>query len=174
MTTYSPEHRRTVETLIAAGYTQAPQMHRRHNDDMAWQYVDGWAESTLTRRQMLDALPPERRERKFEEARIYGDDLDVVDRQPVRLAMRRWRDVQLGLDQWVAAEYSSGRIAEGYALVEVRDRGGRPEIGRPVQVRFPADVLAAIDEAAEAAGVGRPEWIRRACADSLARAASEE
>ena len=45
---------------------------------------------------------------------------------------------------------------------------GRPEIGPAISVKVPLDALAAIDAAAESAGVSRAEWIRRACSAALA------
>lgn len=44
---------------------------------------------------------------------------------------------------------------------------GRPAEGRPVQVRIPAELLTAVDAAAEAAGVSRAEQIRRMITSGL-------
>lgn len=45
--------------------------------------------------------------------------------------------------------------------------GGRPAIGDPIQIRIPADMLAAIDATAKAEGVTRSRWIRQALAARL-------
>jgi hypothetical protein len=56
--------------------------------------------------------------------------------------------------------------AAEYAAIKIRNaeqRGpGRPEIGPPVNVRLPADLLAWLDEQAADAGVKRAEFIRDA------------
>ena len=67
-------------------------------------------------------------------------------------------------------------LAARVVLVE-RYFGAQPEeaaIGRPsmgdapvVTVKIPADLLARIDAAADAADVSRAEWIRRACEAAL-------
>lgn len=46
---------------------------------------------------------------------------------------------------------------------------GRPEIGPQVKVRLPAEVLAAVDAAAQAAGVSRSAWIRDCVTGVLGR-----
>lgn len=51
------------------------------------------------------------------------------------------------------------RLAEGYA-VRVARRSGRPEVGRPVMIRFPEEMLAQVDARAEAAGSSRAAVIR--------------
>lgn len=57
-------------------------------------------------------------------------------------------------DDDAAAERFFGPIEE--------ERGpGRPEIGPPVNVRFPEDVLTRLDVAARAEGISRAEKIRR-------------
>jgi metal-responsive CopG/Arc/MetJ family transcriptional regulator len=51
--------------------------------------------------------------------------------------------------------------------------GGRPPIGPAINMRFPEDLLAEIDAAAEAEGIKRAEMIRRLAREALdARAAS--
>jgi hypothetical protein len=45
---------------------------------------------------------------------------------------------------------------------------GRPEIGPAFSLRFPPDLLAEVDAAAEADGLSRAECIRRAARDYLA------
>lgn len=163
------ERERTIETLIEAGYAAAPQMGRRWREGQPWVYLEGWAESTATRREMLEALNAERRARLESDLRMYPQDLEAHDRQPVRLAMRRPTDRILDLPSWVDAEYRAGRIAEGYALVSVRGRGGRPVVGGQVSVAVPPEVLARVDAAASLGGVSRPEWIRQAIAERLER-----
>ena len=44
---------------------------------------------------------------------------------------------------------------------------GRPAIGDPIQIRIPADMLAAIDATAKSEGVTRSRWIRQALAARL-------
>ena len=44
---------------------------------------------------------------------------------------------------------------------------GRPVVGDQVKIAFPAALLAAIDAAADAQGITRSEWVRRACAATL-------
>lgn len=46
---------------------------------------------------------------------------------------------------------------------------GRPSMGEAPQVnlKIPADLLARMDAVAEAAGIPRAEWVRRACAAAL-------
>ena len=51
------------------------------------------------------------------------------------------------------------------------NRGGRPPIGDQIKIAFPADMLASIDHAADAQGLSRSEWIRRACTTQLERIA---
>lgn len=48
-----------------------------------------------------------------------------------------------------------------------RNRGGRPPIGPQINVAFPPDLLARIDERAAALGVSRSEWIRTAVLAAL-------
>lgn len=51
--------------------------------------------------------------------------------------------------------------------------GGRPPMeGQRVQAKLPTDLLAQVDAAAEATGVTRAEWIRRACTAALDSAAA--
>lgn len=45
---------------------------------------------------------------------------------------------------------------------------GRPPVGPAINLRFPDDLLAAIDKSAAAEGVTRAQWIRMACAARLA------
>ena len=121
----SAERDMTLATLAAAGITAPPRMaegYRSHSRPLG--SVEGWAVSLLTRRQMLDAMTPERRERKLEEAAAFGIDLDEHDRQPVRLAylLPTARETEVG--QWVDRQYASGRLAEGYYLAEV----SRPQL----------------------------------------------
>ncbi len=46
-------------------------------------------------------------------------------------------------------------------------RPGRPAIGSPIQLRFPAETVAEIDALAAAEGVTRSQWIRQAVAARL-------
>ena len=52
-------------------------------------------------------------------------------------------------------------------MTTTANRGGRPAIGDQIKIAFPADMLASIDRAADAQGISRSEWIRRACAGAL-------
>ena len=53
-------------------------------------------------------------------------------------------------------------------MTTARDRGrGRPAIGPQVNIAMSPDMLAAIDAAADKAGVSRSEWVRRACMAAL-------
>lgn len=47
-------------------------------------------------------------------------------------------------------------------MTEARKKVGRPAVGDVVQVRFPRDLLADIDELAASAGITRSQWIRDA------------
>jgi hypothetical protein len=46
-------------------------------------------------------------------------------------------------------------------------RLGRPEIGPQIKVRLPEDVIAAVDDRADAEGLTRSAWIRRAVESAL-------
>lgn len=48
------------------------------------------------------------------------------------------------------------------------NRSGRPEVGPPITIKVPPALLARVDAAAEAAGVTRAEWLRRAAEAALA------
>jgi hypothetical protein len=54
--------------------------------------------------------------------------------------------------------------------------GGRPKVGAPINIAFPADLLARVDEAAARSGLTRAAWLRQvaaaAVADSEQRAAN--
>ena len=57
----------------------------------------------------------------------------------------------------------------GRTLADVRRRGrttlmAPPTIGTPVTIRYPTDVLAALDQRAEAEGISRAELLRRIAA----------
>lgn len=69
-------------------------------------------------------------------------------------------------------EYDDDEIARATGEEIPEEAGppimGRPEIGRPVQVRFPAETLAAVDEIAASAGVTRAAWIRWAVDATIA------
>lgn len=46
---------------------------------------------------------------------------------------------------------------------------GRPSTGKGVHCRYPTDVLAALDQRAEAEGITRAELLRRIAAEYLER-----
>lgn len=74
--------------------------------------------------------------------------------------------------EWLLTnEYNNDEIARatGATVPEVSGPPvmGRPEIGPPVQVRFPAETLAAVDELAAAEGIPRAAWIRNAVKDAV-------
>jgi hypothetical protein len=58
------------------------------------------------------------------------------------------------------------RLAEGYA-VRVARRSGRPGVGQPVMIRFPAELLEAVDARAAAEGASRAATIRGLVAAGL-------
>lgn len=73
-------------------------------------------------------------------------------------------------DWLTRADYTAEEIqaATGEALPE--ETGpvvGRPEIGPAFSLRFPAELLSAVDAAAVADGVSRAEWVRRAAREAL-------
>lgn len=78
-------------------------------------------------------------------------------------AAREWL-LRCGHDDAVAEHL--GPVAEESEPPRV----GRPPEGVPIQVRIPAEHIAQVDALASAAGVTRPEWIRQAIAERLARA----
>lgn len=59
------------------------------------------------------------------------------------------------------------RLAEGYA-VRVARRSGRPEVGRPIMVRFPEELLTRVDARAESTGTSRAAVIRELVETGLA------
>ena len=79
-------------------------------------------------------------------------------------AEESWHYVDEGQarDWLLRNEYDAQAIDEalGVRLAEEVSLGGRPEIGPQVKIRFPVQVLAAVDELADAAGVTRSAWIR--------------
>jgi predicted DNA-binding transcriptional regulator AlpA len=115
----TPERTRTLDTLTRAGVTDAPRMKGEWRYGRQLAAIDGSVESTLTRRQMLEGLPPLRRERKLEEAAAFGISLDERDRQFVRLPYLLPDAAEETLGQWVDRQYALGRIAEGYSLIKV-------------------------------------------------------
>lgn len=69
--------------------------------------------------------------------------------------MELWQqaaDVQRAEDWW---------IADAQRQVAERNRRGRPEIGRPVEIRLPAWMIHSIDQYAEAHDLKRAEAIRQ-------------
>lgn len=116
----------TVATLRAEGINSPPRYFPTWNASMQHFSVDGWAESTLTRRQMLDALPEADREKRIEYIEAFPVDLDARDRQPVRLPYLT-HDADVDLAGWVEKCYATRAIAEGYYLVEVW-RADRPAV----------------------------------------------
>lgn len=46
-------------------------------------------------------------------------------------------------------------------------KAGRPAIGAPIQMRFPAETVAEIDAMAAAEGVTRSQWVRQAVSARL-------
>jgi hypothetical protein len=65
------------------------------------------------------------------------------------------------------------RLAEGYA-VRVARRTGRPEVGQPVMIRFPAELLALVDARAAADGTSRAATVRDLVAAGLHGSKDEE
>lgn len=52
-------------------------------------------------------------------------------------------------------------------VTDIRNMGGRPEIGPAFSVRFPTDLLTEVDAAAAADSESRAEWLRSAAQDRL-------
>ena len=50
------------------------------------------------------------------------------------------------------------------------EKGGRPAIGRPIQIRLPEAMITELKATAAAEGVTRAQWIRQAIAARLAAA----
>lgn len=87
------------EILAARGITSIPY----NPDTLVGLSIDIWAVSTITRREMLDALPEPTRAAKIEAAKSFGVDLDARDVTPVRIARPRhttWSD-DLTYDAWL-------------------------------------------------------------------------
>lgn len=116
--TVMDERVRTLKTLLEAGFTTPPRYHARWRSDMVHLGIDGWADSVLTRRELLQALSPERRERQLEKWEVYSVDLDASDCQPVRLPYLRHHD-PLDLIGWIDRCHKNQHIAEGYYLSKV-------------------------------------------------------
>ena len=76
--------------------------------------------------------------------------------------------------EWlIRCEYPEAEVEAATGVPVESERGpGRPEIGPAFSVRFPADLLARVDAAAEAAHVSRAGWLRevaeRAVSDGAA------
>ena len=66
--------------------------------------------------------------------------------------------------EWlIRCEYPEAEVEAATGTSVESERGpGRPEIGPAFSVRFPADLLARVDAAAEAAHVSRAGWLRAA------------
>jgi len=64
--------------------------------------------------------------------------------------------------EWlIRCEYPAAEVEAATGVPVESERGpGRPEIGPAFSVRFPADLLARVDAAAEAARVSRAGWLR--------------
>lgn len=72
---------------------------------------------------------------------------------------------------WLArSEINDDALAEHFGPIEPERGRGRPEIGPAVLARYPADLLARIDQAAAFAGMTRPAWLRQAAEQVLASA----
>lgn len=70
-------------------------------------------------------------------------------------------------DWLTRSEINDEAIERYFGEVEEEKGPGRPEIGRLVGVRFPDDILAALDARAEVEGVKRAELIRRLVTEAL-------
>lgn len=68
----------------------------------------------------------------------------------LRTADGRWRVRRIGVVEW-----------------DGPSKGGRPEVGPAVNLRFPPELLEAVDQRAAAEGTTRAALIRRLVADGL-------
>ena len=48
-----------------------------------------------------------------------------------------------------------------------QEHRGRPPVGAAISVKYPAELLARVDAAAEGEGITRAEWLRRAAEQAL-------
>jgi hypothetical protein len=65
---------------------------------------------------------------------------------------------------WLLANEHDAAAAQHFGPIEEEKGPGRPEVGPAVNIRFPADLLAVVDEAASGQGITRAEYVRRAVA----------
>ena len=72
--------------------------------------------------------------------------------------------------EWlIRCEYPAAEVEAATGVPVESERGpGRPEIGPAFSVRFPADLLARVDAAAEAAHVSRAGWLREVAERAVA------
>jgi hypothetical protein len=71
--------------------------------------------------------------------------------------------------EWlIRCEYSDDDIESAMGERLAEERGpGRPEVGPAFSLRFPPELLARVDAAAESAGMTRAGWLRRAAEQAL-------
>lgn len=105
---------------------------------------------------------------------VRRDDLDrpdiVAERETTRTRPERYdenAESTMGRGAFVLdADLLAVRIARWVAGTGP----GRPAVGKAIQIRLPADMIADVDATAQAEGVTRSQWIRQAVAARLAAA----
>ena len=68
--------------------------------------------------------------------------------------------------EWLLTNHQDQAVTEHFGPVEA-ERGGRPEVGPPINTRLAPETLAKVDEEAVREGVTRAEMIRRLVDDAL-------
>jgi hypothetical protein len=71
--------------------------------------------------------------------------------------------------EWLLANNADDAVEQHFGPVEDERGPGRPEVGKPVQIRFPDDMLAGIDAYASEQGVSRAEAVRQIVSEALAQ-----
>lgn len=72
---------------------------------------------------------------------------------------------------WLILNEEDAAVAQWFGELDEESgpsKGGRPRVGEPISVAYPADLLTRIDASAERSGLSRAAWLRQIAAAAVA------